>query len=74
MDSILPARGTCEKNERGFCSSSRYGEKPLSVFKNSFSFSIISSGKRRAEQAKMVKMRKAVLFSGRRYSGPPLRW
>jgi hypothetical protein len=36
MALILPARGTCEKNERGFCSSSRYGEKPLSVFQNSF--------------------------------------
>jgi hypothetical protein len=35
MASILPAHGTCEKNERGFCSSSRYGEKPLSVFQNS---------------------------------------
>jgi hypothetical protein len=38
MALIIPAHGTCEKNERVFCSSSRYGEKPLSVFKNSFSF------------------------------------
>jgi hypothetical protein len=38
MALILPAHGTCEKTERGFCSSSRYGEKPLSVFQNSFSF------------------------------------
>jgi hypothetical protein len=35
MASILPAHGTCEKTERGFCSSSHYGEKPLSVFQNS---------------------------------------
>jgi hypothetical protein len=36
MASILPARGTCEKTERGFCSSSRYEKKPLSVFKIRF--------------------------------------
>jgi hypothetical protein len=33
-----PNGGTCEKTERGFCSSSLYGEKTLSVFQNSFSF------------------------------------
>jgi hypothetical protein len=31
MASILPAHGTCEKNERSFCFSSCYGEKILSV-------------------------------------------
>jgi hypothetical protein len=31
MASILPIPDTCEKNERGYCSSSRYGEKPLSI-------------------------------------------
>jgi hypothetical protein len=74
MASILPARGTCEKNERGFCSSSRYGEKPLSVFKIRFHLPKISSGKRHAEQAKIGENEKSGFFSGRRYSGPPLRW
>jgi hypothetical protein len=39
MASILPTGGTCEKYERGFCSSARYEQKPLSVFKNPSPFS-----------------------------------
>jgi hypothetical protein len=39
MASILPTHGTCAKTERGFCSSFHYGEKPLSIFPNSFYFS-----------------------------------
>jgi hypothetical protein len=53
MASILPAHGTCEKTERGFFSSSRYGEKPLSVSQNSFFFPGIGFRKRHTEQAKM---------------------
>jgi hypothetical protein len=38
MASILPAHGTCEKTERGFCSSARAEKKPLSDFENPSSF------------------------------------
>jgi hypothetical protein len=38
MALILPTGGTCEKYGRGFCSSSRYEQKPLSVFKIPFHF------------------------------------
>jgi hypothetical protein len=53
MALILPDHGTCEKNERGFCSSARYGEKPLSVFKNSCFFSESASEDDMPEQKKM---------------------
>jgi hypothetical protein len=62
MASILPARGTCEKTERGFCSSSRYGEKPLSVFKIRFHLPKNGLGRRHAEQAKIGKKLKKRFF------------
>jgi hypothetical protein len=34
MSSILPARNSAEKTERGFCSSARAEKKPLSDFQN----------------------------------------
>jgi hypothetical protein len=72
MASILPARGTCEKNERGFCSSSRYEKKPLSVFKIHFHFPRNGLGRRHAEQAKMAKKReKAVFFREGGIPDPP---
>jgi hypothetical protein len=36
MDYILPSHGNCAKNDRVFCSSSDYVEKPLLVFQNAF--------------------------------------
>jgi hypothetical protein len=36
MLSIIPNHGTCEKIERGYLISSRFKEKPLSVFQNEF--------------------------------------
>jgi hypothetical protein len=38
MASILPIPNTCEKTERGYFYLSRFGEKTLSVFQNSFFF------------------------------------
>jgi hypothetical protein len=39
MALILPIPDTCEKNERGYCSSSRWKETPLSIYENAFFFS-----------------------------------
>jgi hypothetical protein len=45
------------------------------IFKIRLHLPRISSGKRRAEQAKIgKKMKKAVFFRDGWYSGPPLRW
>jgi hypothetical protein len=56
MASILPARSTCEKTERGFCSSSRYEKKPLSVFlKSIFIFPESVLKEDIVKQAKMAK-------------------
>jgi hypothetical protein len=70
MASILPARGTCEKTERGFCSSSRYREKTsLGFFKIRFILPRIRFERRRTEQAKMgdflKKWEKWFFFFGR---------
>jgi hypothetical protein len=65
MASILPARGTCEKTERGFCSSSRYGEKISRFLKFHFHLPRNGLGKRHVEQAKMVKNEKSGFFFGK---------
>jgi hypothetical protein len=46
MDLILPTGGTCEKNERFFCSSTHSEQQPLLVFLNSSPFSQNVFGKR----------------------------
>jgi hypothetical protein len=75
MASILPTADTCEKNERGFCSSSRYREKPLSVFQNSFWFGSKNTlGNRWSKLAKngfFLFWGKVVLEGGSGFRTPP---
>jgi hypothetical protein len=71
MASILPAHGTCEKNERGFCSSSRY-EKNLSRFlKIHLHLPRIASGKTLVKMAVLSFGGRAVFFLGSGIPDPP---
>jgi hypothetical protein len=54
MDYIIPIPDTCEKNERGYFSSSLYREKPLSGSQKSFFFPEIVLGRQVVKQGKTV--------------------
>jgi hypothetical protein len=70
MALILPSHGTCEKNERGFCSSVRYEQKPLfRFFKIHLRFPVIAFGNDMLNWSKTL--RKQFLLGKGGISDPP---
>jgi hypothetical protein len=66
-----PNFDTCTKLERGYCSSTHFGEKPLLVFQNSFFFPRIALGK---QVVKTVQKMFFIFILGKVVFRTPLGW
>jgi hypothetical protein len=71
MSSILSARNSVAKTERGFCSSARAEKKPLSIFKIVSVCPEIRLEEDMVKQAKMVKIGESGFLAGKKIPDPP---